>query len=561
MKSPALALFWHSWRLSRRWYLVVLTIAMGLHFTVLNLTPEGMAGLPNLREHLAPGSVLIGMMLALFSTLLAISLGGQAGFPLRFEFRLPVSTATLVGIPMLTLALLCASLYVFPLLLSRLVYGLPMPLLAGAVMICLTAVLLAAGSWLAAGTSSRALTLLLAVVFGAMLFVRLQPIRIKNGTRTGEHVFDPDMISLPADGYMLVLVTVLVLYMLTMLSVRRQRQGESWRLFRRSSQKSSGGGSSSVNPVLDWTRDLLDLPCPTSRPWLAEAWFEFRCHGLPVLSLGVVLALLMPLLALADTLFSHPVAGLLASAPPLVLFLTGIGIALFNRRVASGGYMDAFEGTRGLGTLQLAGVQFGTLGLALIVGLGLMAVSLWFSASNFGSIGPLWSHAADLFAPAGGQGLTLLVGKIVTAIAGLFVLLGFFFCAHSCSTFWGRKVMYFTLALLIYAAFFVRAVVTSESAGGFVAANMWWISVGTFGLTLVVLTGVVARRLLDLRSGLGILLMWLPVAACIYIAFLGTDRPFRSLPAELQAFTLAGQTLPLALLLATLWCHDRLRHR
>ena len=140
MRHPAIGLLWHSWRLSRRWYLLILAIALAATLTIMNLSPRGMLPQPVYREHLAPGTVVFSSILALFTTLVAISLGGRAGFPMRFEFRLPVSTALLVGIPMLALGALCASLYVIPMLTIRLVYGLPMPLLAGAMLVFIPAI-------------------------------------------------------------------------------------------------------------------------------------------------------------------------------------------------------------------------------------------------------------------------------------------------------------------------------------------------------------------------------------------------------------------------------------
>src|SRR6185369_6691681 len=126
MRHPVLGLLWHNWRLSRRWYLLILAIALAANFTIMNVVPRNMANLPERRELMASGTVVLLTLLALFTTLVAISLGGRAGFPMRFEFRLPARTAVLVGVPMLMLSVLCASLYAIPMLLDRIFYGLPM---------------------------------------------------------------------------------------------------------------------------------------------------------------------------------------------------------------------------------------------------------------------------------------------------------------------------------------------------------------------------------------------------------------------------------------------------
>lgn len=149
MTNVVFALVWESWRLSRRWYLWVLPVAFAFDYLIMRQVSEMIAqsveavargappGLLNPAEDfpvlLAPGVFMINFVLAMFATLLAISLGNKSGFPLSFEFRLPVRTSVLVAVPMLTTAALCASLYVLPMLAVRLVYGVPIPLLpAGA---------------------------------------------------------------------------------------------------------------------------------------------------------------------------------------------------------------------------------------------------------------------------------------------------------------------------------------------------------------------------------------------------------------------------------------------
>lgn len=560
MRHPVVGLLWHSWRLSRRWYLLILAIALAVHFTIMNLSPSGMAGLPNLREHLAPGAVVFAVLLALFTTLVAISLGGRAGFPMRFEFRLPVSTPVLVGVPMLVLCALCASLYVVPLLLSRLLYGLPMPLVSGAVLVCTVAALLAAASWATATSTTRGVALILAVAACTRLLTWMQPFRFPNGTRAGERVFDPDMLSFSAPHYGLLALIILLLYGLTVRSVRLHRQSERWRLQlahrntpQRTARTSRGG-------LLDRASDLLRLPCPVSSPWAAELWLESKRLGVPMLLLGFLLALLMPMLPWLDSLLDSRMTPLLATAAPLVLFFTGAGIGIFNRRIA-GGYMSPFEGTRGLGTLQLAGIQLGTVGTALLVGTGLIGFSLWLSAPLYEDFGPLWSRLARLFQAARDGTPAGLAGTMATIVAGFLSLMTFLFCVHSCSMFWGRKVMYGALAFIIYAVIFAHTALTDESAGAFVVQNMWWLAGVTLVLTLLLLVKVIRLRLFTLKSGTITLLAWLLGLAGAILMLQRLDVHLLTLPPELKALNAALLTLPLTLFLCTIWCYDRLRHR
>jgi hypothetical protein len=539
----------------------MLAIALAVNLTIMNVSPPNLAKLPDRHEILASGCVVFSALLALFTTLLAISVSGRAGFPMRFEFRLPVSTTLLVGVPMLALGALCASLYMIPVLLDRILYGVPMPVVAGAVLVGTVATLLAAASWTTVTNPTRGVALVLAVSACARLLAWMQPFHFKNGRRAGEPAFDPDMLSFSTTQYLLLALFVLLLFGVTAYSVGRQRQDERWRLNLARPGARTHGTSVSVGALLDRVTDLLRLPCPVSSPRSAELWLECKRLGVPMLALGVLLALLMPLLPWIDSLFGSQMTRLLATAAPVVLFFTGVGIGIFNRRSASGGYMNPFEGTRGLGTLQLAGIQLGTLGTALVLGTALIGFSLWLSAPLYDDFGPLWSRLASLIHVAQGGNIAQQAGIATSVVVGYFALMAFLFCLHSCSMFWGRKVMYGTLAFLLYAMVFAHTALTDESAGSFVAQNMWAFAAGTLVLTLLLIAGVARLRLITLKAGVITLLAWLLglAAACLMLERLDVHLP--SLPSELKALNAALLTLPLTLFLGTVWCYDRLRHR
>jgi hypothetical protein len=561
MRHASAGLLWHAWRLSRRWYLLILAVAVAIHFTIMNLAPAGMADLPDLREHLAPGSIVLALILALFSTLVAISLGGRAGFPMRFEFRLPQSTALLVGMPMLLLGTLCASLYAIPLLASRLLYGLPMPVMAGTALIATVSVLLAAASWATTTNTTRGIALILAVTTSTKLMTSLQPFHFRNGTRAGEPVFGPDVIFLSPVQYALLALLIIALYGLTVRSVALQRQGERWRITRARRLTGTPVAGRSSSSLVDRASDLLRIPSPVSSPQAAELWVECKRLGIPLLAMSVLLALLMPVLPWTDSVLNANGAPLLATAAPVVLFFTGVGLGIFNRRTAAGGYMNPFEGTRAIGTLQMAGIQLGSLGTALLLGTGIIGASMWLSSPLYVDQGPLWSRVAGLIGAMRGGTLAQQAGAASSLTAGFFAVMAFLFCVHSCSTFWGRKVMYGALAFLIYAVLFAHAALTSERAGEFVAGNMWGLAAATLVLTLLLLSGVTRLRLFTLKAGAITLLAWLAGVAGAVMMLERLDVRVLNLPLELQVLNAALMTLPLTLLLCTVWCYDRLRHR
>jgi hypothetical protein len=561
VKHPAIALAWHCWRLSRRWYLLILVAALAVHFTVMDLAPRGLARVPNPRELLAPLAILLNMFLAMFTPLVALAVGSRAGFPLRFEFRMPVTSAMLTGVPMLTLGVLCISLYVIPVLLGRLVYGLPLPLLAGGALIGMTAMLFAAGSWIMPSGLKRSTALILALVAGWQLLNWMQPFHFRAGARQGGRVHIPDVIALSGSEYAQLVLLASLLYVLTVFGVRLQRQSEPWGRVAVLHRAKAGSTRRSFQGPIEICRDLFSVPGPGDSPWGAELWLEYKRYGIPVLALGALFALAMPLLPLASSLSGVAISGYLATAAPVALFFTSIGMGIVNRRATSGGYMNPFESTRGLGTAQLAGVQLGSLGAVTAVGFGLMAASLWLSGPLYDDLGPLWSRVTRITDGLRDATLAQRIGTAVVALAGFFTLIAFFFCLHSCSLFWGRKILYVTVAFVIYAALSTRGMLTGESDQDFIIQNMWWIAGLVLALTVLLLTRVAALRLLAPGSAALCLLGWIVFLACAHVLFDYQGIQVLSQPPELKAFNAALLILPVTLSLGTVWCYDRLRHR
>ena len=187
--------------------------------------------------------------------MIATSLGGSSGFPFRFEHRLPVSTATLVGVPMATLAALHASLFVIPVLLSQLIYGIPLPVLAGGAIITTMAVLLVAASWSTATVSMRSMALVFAAVGGSTLMRAMQPFHIDESEGVGTQEFAPDFIALSGSQYLWLALVLSGLYAITVYCVvcsGRANDGGCCR---------SGAREANANGRLS-TKCLLTTPAP-----------------------------------------------------------------------------------------------------------------------------------------------------------------------------------------------------------------------------------------------------------------------------------------------------------
>jgi hypothetical protein len=559
MKHPAVALLWHCWRLSRRWYLVMLTITLGVHFMLLNLRLPGMESMPNLQELQATGVTIVTLLLAAFTTLIATSLGGSTGFPFRFEYRLPVSTSTLVGVPIATLAALHASLFVIPVLLSQLIYGIPLPVLAGGLIITTMAALLVAASWSTATVSMRSMALILAAVGGSTLMRSMQPFHL-NDAGVGTQPFYPDFIALSGSQYLVLALVLCGLYAITVYCVGLQRQGARWRLLpvRRAGTERK---RKTFNEVFtEYAGNVLHVPAHVNSPWQAELWLELKRYGMPVLALGLLFALVTPLFPHLSKLIQFPNAALLAMSGPVAVFFYGMGTAVFNRRSVTGGYMSAFEGTRRLGTLQMAGVQLGTLGISIALSIALIAITFRLSAPLYDDVGAPWRWAADVLEYASAAAPLQRLSIAVVTLVAYFGIIAFYFCLHSCSTFWGGKALFGTLVFLIVAAVFAHIALSGEG-GDFVAQSMWWIAAVTLALTVFLVVRAVSLKLMSARGTIGSLLFWAVALVCAYTVYEGLNLHFPGLAPELMALNAALWTMPLTLLLGTAWCYDRLRHR
>ena len=97
----------------------------------------------------------------------------------------------------------------------------------------------------------------------------------------------PAIFDFPLSAYALMAVIGLASFGAAVAGVARQRHGGSpaaipWT-----------AGSAGYP---DWIRNLLRFPCPTSSATRAQVWFDLKSSGLAVLTIGLVLAMVNPLL-------------------------------------------------------------------------------------------------------------------------------------------------------------------------------------------------------------------------------------------------------------------------
>jgi hypothetical protein len=134
----------------------------------------------------------------------------------------------------------------------------------------------------------------------------------------------------------------------------------------------------------EWLVGMFRIPCPTSSAARAQLWFELRSTGLPVITIGLIMALAVVVLY-AVSIFIAPFRPAAIAAPimfglPALLLLLG-GNAFGIRRRQGRTYLSPFEATQPYGIAPLVGIKVLVRSACLLVALAVIAVSVWGSSS------------------------------------------------------------------------------------------------------------------------------------------------------------------------------------
>ena len=570
MNHPVLALAWHSWRLSRRWFLLLLGLATALASTLLLARPPMMPPEVPYQQIVAVPVFMLMYTLASFAGLLAVSAGNKHGFPYSFGYRLPVGRLTLTAVPMLFSALLCAALFALPLGLLRMLYGIPFPLIGGMLMIATCACFMLAAVWSTSGNYPRLVAAILAFVLILQLFSWMQPIAFEEVQGGGQIPDVSHIIQLGIVDGLILAGLVAILLWLTTTCVALQRRGETaeahlmraldgldWRRGRRRAL------SGDMRSICDTLFDRLSLPCPTRSPVAAECWLELKRQCFPILVLSVAIALLIPLLYLIALFFDAAGSQEVAALSPLGVYFIGIGLALFNRRQAYGGYMGAFEATRALRTVQLAAIQILPAALAITIGMTLVEASLQLAeplTAGLREIREPLIRFGSLVAPLSDAGPGVAAANQLMEALLFLSVIGLFSCLHSCSIFWGRWFLAGIVVVLSYAIAFLFRLRTDQTEIQTIINHMWAISGVIALLTICLLYRLYHLRVLGVKGLLALLAGALAGLLCSLIALKAQGYDLAKMAPEAQALTLALLLLPLVTAALTLWCYDRLRH-
>jgi len=323
MRSPIVAMLWENWRLSRNE--AAQRLAQGIVAASAALTFFD-----------ADATIAFWILIAthaFFWFSIAKLNGGRfmdgykPGFPLYLLYSRPVPTVTIVGVAMVYDAVSCTAFYLVSAAFLRFAFGPPLPLFSMTVFLMAYHFACTCVQW---STRNRVVQWIGSMVtffpFLALLKNRMaSPLQVE--------------FSL-LENALMVLVGV-VSFGLTVAGVARQRRGDAgiapprtveWRGFS------------------DWLAGLFRFPCPTSSPTRAQVWFDLKSSGLPVLAIGLAIAIVPPLLFAIGipVAAARPYAVLSAMVSvPAVLTLGGNAFGIRRRQGRT--YASAFEATQPAG--------------------------------------------------------------------------------------------------------------------------------------------------------------------------------------------------------------------
>jgi hypothetical protein len=431
--SPIVAMLWELWRVTRVEVAWKLGLGIAGPLAVLALTAVfAPADNATRYERIMDEAAAIAMILLVlphfmgWRSLTRLN-GGRPGFPLYLHYTRPVRTTVTAGLPIVYLTAVSWVIYLVSALVLRVTSGVVFPLLPVAVWMAALTLIWVAATW---STRNRTIQLNVIVCAVAMAYLlaqyRLTAVEIEGGYDWPPRLW-PTLFDWPLTDYAWVALIGLVSFRVTVAGVARQRRGDGWAELPSALSLAHRDGS--------WDRlvDLFRFPCPVSSATRAQVWFDLRSTGLPLLSIGVALAIAIVLLGAVsphidaalsldgfradvscpngrcwDGLFQLMAALFSTFSPLSLLFLGANAFGIRGKQGRS--YVSAFETTQAYGTAQLAALKLLVRSACFLAALVVVGVGTWTSLSLLGD---------DVFIAMWSAPLSSHVRRITGAFAAL----------------------------------------------------------------------------------------------------------------------------------------------
>jgi hypothetical protein len=354
--SPLLAMLWEQWRLTRIEAAQRFGISVVLASAALSLLSNG---------ETAAYAALIFMNWMPWLSIFKLN-GGRLmdgykpGFPLQLLYTRPIPTTAMVCVAMLYDAITGTALYLVSAAVVGIAFGVSLPLFAVVMWLVTFHLVAMCVQW---STQNRVVQWVGSFALCLPLMYMLR-----------SHRETPLHVEFSSAEHLLMAFAGVVAIALTVSGVSRQRGGGAVAVVPRTA---TAGG------YPEWLVGLFRIPCPTDSATKAMVWFELRSGGLPVLAIGLCVALVIPLLfAIGIPVVQFrpfAVAVGFMTVPAVLLFLGGNAFGIRHRQGRT--YLRAFEATRPCPTAQWAGLKLLVRTTCLLAAVLAIGVSWWASSS------------------------------------------------------------------------------------------------------------------------------------------------------------------------------------
>jgi hypothetical protein len=573
LRSPIAAILWETWRVTRvevAWKLAFAIAGLAVFALCAALAPADDAkryeGIMDLAAAIALTLLVVPHLMSWLS--LASLNGGRTGFPLYLQFSRPVRTSVIVGLPMLYLVAMSSAIYLVSALLLRVTSGHAFPLLPVAAWIVGLTLVFVAASWSTRSKTLQIVVMASAVVKGLGWAVdRLTAVEIPDTYDWPPRLW-PTLFDFPRSDYVVIALIAIAAFGITVAGVARQRRGEAWAMV---SPAQRGG-------MWEWLVNLFRFRCPTSSALRAQVWFDLKSNGLPLLTIGLALAILIVLVSAvsgtadaainADPGTSCPIKECfyVRAFPPLlaplslliILFLSGNAFGI--RRKQGRTYISAFEATQPQGGAQLALLKVFVKSACVLAAIAAIGVSVWISLPLLGDAVfiQMWNVPLSSRSSAIPGAIASLTGYeqyalVIVATAGIVILVAAFAVLAALWTRYSRRANIAAASLLlsgIALAILAGAEIVSPFVIDAIFAAARWLLVLT---TVYVFWRGLAERVLTIRYASG--------AVAISAAFGAAWLTLRhGMPPTNVVSMLLAMLLPLMVSVLAPWSLSRLRH-
>ena len=597
LRSPVAAILWELWRVTRTeiaWKLA-LPIGAGLAAVAAGAAlapPEGPKTFDDARDNFAALALLLIVMPHLFGWLSIAKLNGsQPGFPLYLMYTRPVRTAMIVGLPLAYLTAVSSAIYLVSAIVLRIASGHAFPLMAVAVWMAAFTVITLAGTWSTRIRAIQVLVMTYAVTKGlVMAMERLTAVELPDSFDWPPRLW-PTLFDFPPTDYAWIALIGLACFGVTVAGVAWQRRGGAWIA---TPTRVTGSNTAWTPGAGLWDRlvSLFRFPCPTSSATRAQLWLDLKSNGLPVLAIGMTLAIVIVLLSAvsgpidaawnADPDVSCPIEECYwaRAMPPLIaplsLFVMLVlgGNAFGIRRRQGRAYISAFEATQAYGTAPLAVLKLLVKSVCVLAALVAIGASVWISLPLLGDAVfiqmwevPLNSQLSVLkVAVAALAGYEQLALAVVAAV-GVAVWVASWAALGALWTRYPRRLniaagllLLYCVALALMALATWRGIEPAIPVGAILRATSWVGAAAIVFATAYFGWRTFTERLLTVRQASVVVFLSAAFAAAWLTLLRTAGLSLADMPALDAVLMLSLALLPLTVSVLAPWSYSRIRH-